>query len=61
MLIKVQELQVGDKLVSDKSSKHILITDIQLQEDGVVKVTLENGFVEWFMENKIVIAHRPVQ
>lgn len=61
MLLKVQELQVGDRLVSDKSSKHVLITDVQLHEDGAVKVTLENGMVEWYTTNKIVIAHRPVQ
>lgn len=61
MLLKAQELAQGDRLVSDRSSKPVVVEDVLVQEDGSVKVSLADGTTEWFMSNKIVLALRPVQ
>jgi hypothetical protein len=60
MLLKANQLMPGDRLVIQTDSVPKLVTEVNILDDGV-KVTLENGTIEWYVQNKIVIAHRPVQ
>lgn len=59
MLIKASEIKVGDKLVSHRTSKPIVVEDVLVKEDGTVELQLEGTTPEYFIASTVVLVHRP--
>jgi hypothetical protein len=60
MLLKANQLMLGDRLILENSTTPKMVTEVSILEGGV-KIVLEDNTTEWYPNNKVVIAHRPVQ